>query len=188
MKNPTPYPLCWPTGYPRTKVRYSDQFRVGMAVARADLMKSVAAFGGKDCIISSNLTAFSDSTNGDPGIALWFKWKGAWRCIACDTYSRVIANIRAVGLTVDALRAMERYGTQMLDQLMEGVSTEKALPPHDRQWWEVLGLSTEPTHLEPCEAAYRKLAAKTHPDTGGSKEEFQRVQEAIEAARERFRG
>jgi cytochrome c5 len=47
--------------------------------------------------------------------------------IACDSYSTVRANMRAVGATVEALRAIQRHGaTSLLERAFTGFA---ALPP-----------------------------------------------------------
>ena len=50
---------------------------------------------------------------GDPGVALWWVPKngGDLRVLACDTYHRRECNLHAIALTLQNLRAIERYGT-----------------------------------------------------------------------------
>lgn len=179
MNAPEPYPLRWPEDLPRTKSRTGDPFRVGLDQARKDLIREVNLFGGKTPVISSDWAPFSDSAPKDPGVALWFQWKNQWRCIACDTYARFVANVRAVGNTVEALRSMERYGTQMLDQLMTGALS---LPAPAAGWWVILGVPPNAT-VDQVEDAYRRLAMQRHPDHGGSHDAMAELNAAHIAAR-----
>lgn len=45
--------------------------------------------------------------------------------------------------------------------------------------YEVLGVKTNAS-LEECKKAYRVLAVKHHPDSGGSEQKFQEIKEAWE--------
>lgn len=47
----------------------------------------------------------------------------------------------------------------------------------NKDYYSILGINRDATEDE-IKKAYRKLAAKHHPDRGGSKEEFQRIEEA----------
>lgn len=182
---PTPYPLCWPEGLARTnwRERKPSPFRVQFAKARDEAMREFRLFNADDVLISSDMQAFSTTEPDDPGIALWFRWKGSWRCIACDTYSSLTANLRAVGLTVESLRTMERYGTQMLDQLMTGVAVQALPAPGPKAWYVVLGVP-ESAPLNAIETVFRQLAAMHHPDTpGGSTERMAEINAAIAEAR-----
>jgi hypothetical protein len=49
------------------------------------------------------------------------------------------------------------------------------------EWWRVLRVPLDATRLE-IESAYKRLALKVHPDTGGSHEAFLRLRTAYEQA------
>jgi DnaJ-domain-containing protein 1 len=97
----------------------------------------------------------------------------------------VCDNIRAIGLTIESIRRMERYGTsQMVEATLSGFA---ALPAEaspnagPRAWYEVLQVSpdAEPSVIR---AAYRNLAAKYHPDNPdhGDQDRFLEVQRAFQ--------
>jgi hypothetical protein len=186
----TAYPLCWPVGWKRTpypqKSNYGD---FSIAHARDFVQQQVRLMGGENLIISSNLVLRDDGLprSGqrqpqDKAVAVYFMYHGKQMCFACDKWATVEDNIRAIGKTIDAIRAIERAGSS---DLMERAFTGfAALPaPASEQWWVVLGVSQNADY-DTVKATYRKLAMQHHPDTGGNVDEFQRVQMAYEQAKQ----
>jgi DnaJ-domain-containing protein 1 len=99
--------------------------------------------------------------------------------IACDTYRKVRWNLRAIGATVEALRAIQRHGaSSMLEQAFTGFA---ALPPANRAkpWHEVLGVA-ETAAAEAVRDAYRELARIHHPDAGGNAERMAEINGAFD--------
>jgi DnaJ-class molecular chaperone len=100
-------------------------------------------------------------------------------------------NIRAIGITLQNLRQIERYGTsQMVDAAFAGFTAIPAnagggtplVPP--QPWYDVLHVSPDaPSSV--VEAAYRATLKTSHPDTGGSQEGFEAVQPAYREAQKR---
>jgi hypothetical protein len=99
-----------------------------------------------------------------------------------------------IGLAIDGLRAIDRAGaTQILERAFTAFG---ALPPAPdvapkRPWWEALGLPKEALSfatLAMVEAQYRELAAKAHPDRGGSPAALVELNQAREEARQHFGG
>jgi hypothetical protein len=134
-----------------------------------------------DLVISSNLELRLDGwprsgqrEPADPGVAVYWTtpaWRAeAPRCMAIDQYDRVADNIAAVAASLEALRAVERHGgARILERAFAGFT---ALPgPAAVDWRDVLDPGDP-------EGSYMRLRSKTHPDRGGSREEFQRVQQA----------
>lgn len=189
------YPLQWPIGRKRTSRynRKADPFKMPGGKIRADLAKELHMMGSDDFVISSNLMVRLDGlpfsnqkTPEDPGIALYFNRKGVNICISCDQYASVDANIRAIGKTVEAIRGIERWGTEeMMDAAFSGF---KALPSGpgtiaypSQTWWEILQVAPN-TRKEGIKAAFLKLAHENHPDKGGNSETFKRITKAYEEA------
>ncbi|MDB5552163.1 MAG: hypothetical protein JWL86_2147, partial [Rhizobium sp.] len=54
--------------------------------------------------------------------------------------------------------------------------------PSPEQWWEVLGVARNADIVQ-IEAAYRALAARSHPDRGGSDSAMARLNVARDAGR-----
>lgn len=143
--------------------------------------------GAKDVVITSDVPVRRDGLLHagareplDPGVAVYFEWKGRQYVFACDTFFLFLQNLRAVGMTVASIRAIERYGaTEMMEQAFTGFA---ALPPAGRAkpWWEVLGLRVHASR-DQIIAAHRELAQIHHPDKASGS--FERMAE-INAARD----
>jgi hypothetical protein len=86
---------------------------------------------------------------------------------------------------IEALRGIERWGTgEMVDAAFQGftaipASATAGIPVRpERPWHEVLGVAPDAPR-EVIEAAGKAMQRKTHPDAGGSAEDFQEAQKAI---------
>ena len=202
------FPLSWPDGWPRTPghLRKRAHFKKGerqysqygstsymgykqLSIADAttrvlgELEKLGVEYG--DAIVSTNLHLRLDGLprSGqpeptDPGVAVyWQRGKGQRQVMAIDRYDRVADNLAAIAATLEAMRAIERHGGA---QILERAFTGFVVLPAPKAPHEVLGV---PPNASPDDirAAYKRLALKTHPDTGGSTDAFHAVQQAYEA-------
>jgi len=103
--------------------------------------------------------------------------------IACDEWTTIKQNMRAIGLTVAALRGLDRWGcTDMVKRVFVGL---KALPaPGETSgatWWDLLGIERTASELD-IKAAFRQKAKQHHPDMGGTHAEFSVIKRAYEQA------
>lgn len=177
------FPLSWPVNRPRTAVPESSRFRVTLSAAISSVREEVARLGGEELIISSNLPLRRDgmpaanrTAAGDQGVAVYFTYRKKPMCFACDRWTTVEENMRAIAKTIDAIRGIERWGSgQMVEQAFTGFL---ALPAPE-QPWQVLGLSTSQPTREQIDSAYQKLARQFHPDRpGGNSAEMARINAA----------
>ena len=195
------YPLDWPVGWKRyaSHQRTSSDYRVDFQTARDDLMRSLKLMNAKNVVSSSGIPLRIDGLPyashrdpEDPGVAVYFdirlgrEWKS--QVIACDRWSRVRENLRAVGYAVESMRTIRRCGaSEILERAYSGFS---ALPSEAgqralRAWWDVLGVSVG-CGKDDVKAAYRARAASLHPDKGGTNEQMQELNRAYnEALKER---
>ncbi|KEA65150.1 DnaJ-related protein [Marinobacterium lacunae] len=76
-------------------------------------------------------------------------------------------------------REFEKSSSQYVRQLLNGFWRRYCGDSRIEQAWQTLGIApgTEP---EAVRRAYRRLAARHHPDRGGDVEQFRRVREAYE--------
>ena len=189
MNNKTAYPLSWPLGWPRTEShrREHAKFKTTLPAALAQLETEIRRMGGKNVILSSNYT-LGISNPSDPGVVAYFDWKPdpfkadfVQMAIPCDRWTRIEHNIKAIALTIEAMRGMERWGAKHMIKAM--FSGFKSLPEKASgiDPWEVLGIAPTTSEVAITDA-YRFKATTEHPDAGGTTERFQRLQEAHELA------
>lgn len=192
-------PLHWPHAQPRTPAeeRRAGRFGVTMARAREELLTELRMLEAQGVVLSTNLDLRRDGLPyaggrepSDPGVAVYFDRVIGGRVrpfvFACDTFATVAANVRAIGLTIASLRAIERYGaSSMMEQAFSGFAALPAAGETGRQetpWWIVLGISEASTASE-IELAHRKLAVANHPDRGGDPARMAEINRARDAAR-----
>jgi hypothetical protein len=157
-----PYPLQWPDGTPRTRTRQKSQFRTGLPAAIKNVTTSLRLFGDDSGIALSAVQVTSNvglmhAAPADPGVAVWFQWDGALRCIAVDRYLTVAENLQAIHHVLEARRVEMRHaGITMTRAAFRGFVA--ALPaPGERPWSEVLGVPTDATP-DQIAAAYKARA------------------------------
>lgn len=177
------YPLSWPDGLPRTERKATSQFKTGLSAALKNVRGALEAFGRdssksvSDIIISSNVTLGQERPT-DTGVAVWFTWDGAQRCIAVDRYPKVEDNLQAIYHVLEARRTEMRHGgLHIVRQTFKGFTALPA-PPGQRPWREVLGLDGQQVAIRDVDARYRQLAADAHPDKGGSTERMAELNRA----------
>lgn len=95
----------------------------------------------------------------------------------CERFDSVEQNIRAIYFAIRNLRLMDQRGIPM--SMIADAARKLALPAPDDPY-RVLGV-TPGAGIDECRRAYRARAQETHPDHGGSTEDFQRVQAAAKA-------
>lgn len=197
------HPLSWPSGYPRTFQPKTAQFKVSLADSRDHLLDEIRQLGGTAVVISSNavllkngLPAAKQPKLHDVGVAVYFLFNKEQVVLPCDKWDDMAANLRAIGLTVNAMRGMERWGVG--DMLKRAFYGFKALPsPADHAQPEVVMVTPVPDWKkvlklrgvitwDAVQEAYKKRRRETHPDAGGSHEEFTAVQAAYEDAKKKF--
>lgn len=178
------YPLTWPAGWPRTPwhARTSfSQFKTTTDKAFAQLVAELSRMGARAVIVSSNLKLRNDGfpyanqpRNDDEGIAVYFTRRGKDYVLACDKFKKREDNLRALALTIEAIRGIERWGSSdLMERAFTGFA-QLAAPTDVRQWWEVLKVPADapPSNVE---AAYKRLRSQHHPDNGGDANEFHAV-------------
>lgn len=165
------YPLHWPEGWPRTRFPKRSAFKTDFVKARDHLRRQIELMGGRYVVISSNLKTRQDgyplanqAEPSDSGVAAYFQRKEKQMVFACDKWDRARDNIRAIGMTIDAIRGMERWGAS---EMMERTFAAFEALPAPKSWRDILGLGPQPSEEE-INAAFRQKARSAHPDAGGS--------------------
>jgi hypothetical protein len=180
------FPLTWPITQPRTPPakRRRSKFKVTFGDARSFLLAEVDRLGGYNAILSTNVPLrrdglpYADGDPGDPGAAIYFKMDSKPYVIACDSYESLRENVRALGLTIEALRTIERHGsTSMMEQAFTGFLALPPPRPLDPPWWESLGVEAH-TPTEQVRAARQVLIEQHHPDRGGDHDVMAQINRA----------
>lgn len=197
------FPLQWPEGWNRTAYRRSAPYKVAVDKAHEELVRELLLLGAAkgSLVVSSNVPPRNTfgaprndgATVSDPGVAVyWVSKSHGERVMACDRWDSVRGNIRAIGMAVAGLRAIDRAGaSQILDRAFSafGALPASSAVPAARAWWTVLGFPQELLKaLSPAvvDARYRELAYKAHPDRGGSAAEMAELNAAREQAKAHF--
>jgi hypothetical protein len=187
------YPVQWPIGWPRNGYPEFARFKVDYNTAVRELQYELEMLGAEAAYLSTDRPVRldgqprADRNPDSPAIALYFVRNGKQLCIPCDKFTSVRDNIRAVGLTLEAIRRMERYGTsQTVEATLAGFAAlpENASPnAGPRPWNEVLQVTPD-ADPSVVKAAYRNLSAKYHPDNRdtGDDSKFLEVQRAFKEA------
>lgn len=183
------YPLYWPEGRPRTPPhrRQRSRFVTGFGASVKAVVGELRRLGARLPVVSTNVALRRDGLPlasakrvDDPGVAVYFTYKGKQVCFACDRWDKVEDNIWAVAKTIEAMRGIARWGTgDMLDAAFTGFAALP--PPGEPNWRELLG---NPSTLDEAEASYRLRAKTAHPDLGGSADQMTELNAAISKARE----
>lgn len=204
------YPLQWPAGWPRTPADEKDkgwQFKerirsdtawqqhkpVSFPTARDKLYTELERLGASNVVVSTNHQPdkFGIPTERsrvqDHGVAIYFRLKGRSMAMACDRFDGAAANMRSLGLAIEAMRQLERHGGgQMMERAFAGFA---ALPPPmttppPKKWWEVLEVPQTATGAE-VHKAFKALAFKYHPDNQDTGDNAKMAE--VNAALEQFR-
>ena len=188
------YPLRWPLGRERTHERQPARFREGTsgagtlsfdtAVARLAyqferlraLYPSLWTDVRHNRDGSRDRTAKGSTRPADPGAAVTFRLDGRDYELACDRWDSAAGNVAAIAAHIDALRGQERWGVADLRQAFAG---HIALPAPE-PWWTVLGVSRDAPPAV-VKAAFRALAKDAHPDQGGDRATWDRLNAAYQA-------
>ena len=186
------FPLQWPLGYKRNLPgqRIFSNFKQTPEKAQLFVRKEIERLGAGHLIISTNVPVRKDGylyndmmreKLDDPGAAIFCQVAGEQVSMCCDQYRTVWENLYALGKSIEAIRAIERYGSsEFLRRVFTGF---KELPEQTtgRPWWEVLGVHRSAS-AEEIRQAYLTKIKTAHPDAGGANEEFITIQSAYKQA------
>ncbi len=154
--------LCWPHTKPRSAQRVDGPFRGrNVDVEQREITYEMQRWNVRDWILSRNRDRIFA---GDPGAALWWVKSGEIRVLACDKYVKMADNLHAIYLTLDAMRALERWGAYTAEQASEGARL--ALPgpatPAAKPWWLVIPEIKREWPLAAIEGMYRDAMKRSN--------------------------
>lgn len=188
----------------RTKGRIGDRFKATYAETLSLLESELRHLRAKNVVIQAGF-ALSDIRNDgwprsnarkpvDPGVIVSFEAGAGAMAFPCDRYTDWTANLRAIALSLEALRAVDRYGVTRRSEQYRGWTQLPPPPPAKRVLSRgeaaimLAALSGVPKEFiladnEAIEKAYRTAAKRAHPDAGGSDAAFQDLQEIMRILR-----
>ncbi len=194
---------CWPQQ--PTRQRKSSPFYTNYIKTLDDLERELKHLKAKDVLIQAFFGVHQLRNDGwprsgespkQPGVILSFQTANGPLSFPCDTYQHWQTNIRAISLSLTALRAIDRYGvTRRAEQYqgwkkLEAPSDQPFATKEDAARFIVVQSADVEADLSLCPdmirdrelraAAYRVAASKLHPDKPtGSHELFVRLQAAM---------
>lgn len=198
--NRQPFPLAWPDGWPRTPAseRARPKFSTGLAYARDSLLLEIRRLHGDNPVITSDLPVRLDGLpyadgrgrGGDPAVAVYWlqavKGRFIERVMACDRWDSHGGNMRAIALSIEALRGLDRWGGS--DIVERAFQSFAALPPAaagmEAGDWRILFPGCY--SLDEVKLSYRRQAGALHTDHGGNEVMMARLNAAYSAAKAHF--
>jgi hypothetical protein len=186
----------------KTKGRKSSPFRSGYLDTLNLLEDELGKLRAKEIVLQAAISWEDIRNDGwpkanaafrDAGIILTFETKDG-PLFPCDAYTHWQTNLRAIALSLEALRAVNRYGVTRRAEQYQG--WKRIAPPSDQPFRTKeeaahfiqlssgsaveFSLSSIIHYGVERQTAYRRAAAKLHPDNpGGSHDAFVKLQAAI---------
>lgn len=196
----------WPGVLRRQHERKRSQFSASWTQTVNELTHEIDAVHARSAVLGLAVTPQelrqdnwirASARPQHPGVILEFDLpNGEHVAFPCDTYYTWQDNVRAIALTLRALRTVERYGVTTRGEQYVGFQALPAGPSSDfdnadqAARWMVAqargeshdsdGSIARRVLADPDEGKklYREAARNLHPDSGGSTSGFQRLQEA----------
>lgn len=211
VADPTFRPLDrWPGDPTPADARQRSPFSASYTNTLATLKAELAHLEARDVVLLLDVSAAEIRRDGylsvrarpkSPGVVVAFDSKFGPLKYACDTFTDWTANLRAIALGLEKLRAVDRYGISKRGEQYRGWN---ALPPGRPADAAVMTAEAAARILAPyahvgpgalledadiVAAAYRRAARLEHPDRpGGNAERFRRVTEARDVLNLHHRG
>lgn len=188
----------------RTRSRFTASWTDTLTL----LCREVDALRGRDVVLEIDVEEKhirrdgkirADARPTDPGVVVAFESKHGPLLYRCDSYNRPAwgardipvwqANVRAIALTLEALRAVDRYGATETGQQYAGfkaLPAGRAMPAShmtsDYARRLVLALAGEdewPHHPDTVRVVLKRARRAAHPDhNGGDHSEWDELEQA----------
>lgn len=186
--------------------RKGSQFKASWSDTIAALERELDLLGAHDIVMEIGVSARdirkdgmlrADARPTHPGVRISFQSNSGALSFTCDTYEQTYSwvglpswqsNVRAIVLTLEALRAVDRYGATKGEQYagfkalgagtggiaLGGMTRDQACDVLE-QWGGVTpGLSGSRSERD----AYRRARAAAHPDRSGDRSAWDLVEQA----------
>lgn len=190
----------WPGKQTPSYQRKRSRFKASYATTLDDLERELNAIKAKDIVIQCFLELRDIRNDGwprssarpkQPGIIVTFTQEKDSISMPCDTFEDWEQNLRAIALTLHALRMVSQYGVTKHNEQYQGFKrleapkTNGGMTVEDAAQFLAQQSGSYSTSIvkdrAAFEMAYRMAARAAHPDARtGSHEMFVRVQQAAE--------
>lgn len=187
-----------PLETPLYRPRKRAPFRAGWNQTLDLLEAELHHLGAKDIIVQAGFQLSEIRNDGwprsgrrpsHPAVILSFRdSNGTPLSFPCDTYDNHEDNLRAIALSLQALRAVNRYGVTKGHEQYRGFAQLPAADPNARRM-EAISFLQRVTGapwaliVNDIQGTYRMAARAVHPDHGGTDEKFHELQRHMEALR-----
>ncbi len=181
----------WP-GKPTSRYsRRRAKFKTAYSKTLDLLERELSNLGAKDIVIQAYFRREEIRNDGwpkssarpsDPGVILNFydALKESYS-YPCDTFDAWEDNLRGIALSLEALRAVDRYGVTRGREQYQGFKRLAAPASIDQKTVAAqfiafhAGVRIEDVRLD-LDGAYKLAARRLHPDQGGSHDQFVQLQ------------
>ena len=181
---------------PSTEVRQWPRFKAGYQDTLSQLDSEISKLDGEHVVIQVDLAERdirldglprSNAKHGShPGVVVSFESRFGPLRYATDEFTEWRANLRAIALSLKALRDVDRYGVSKRGEQYTGWKQLEAggsvtFPSADEAMRWMAEKAHEPfTGLNSvdCRRIYRDLARRLHPDAGGDSDDWDRLSAA----------
>jgi hypothetical protein len=122
----------------------------------------------------------ANATPYSPDVIINFESKYGPLRYGCNSFWTYQSNVRAIALGLEALRKVDRYGiTRKGEQYKGWLALESGMRKSDAETFVRSFVRSDIVVDLPT--AYRLAAKQVHPDAGGTREDWDRLQRAKEA-------
>lgn len=183
---------------PRTRYPRSSQFKATWGSTLKLLKRELGYLSAKGITVLLDVDErhirqdgypYANARARSPAVVLMFDSKHGFQRYPCDTYDRWDDNMRAIALSLEALRSVNRWGVAKHGEQYKGWGRlpARATATMDLQAAAAFlaAAAGEPYTADGVIAvsssagmAYRAAAKKLHPDVGGGPREWAALQEA----------
>ena len=171
------------------RVQFRSSYQKTLKLLEYELGKVYAT----DIVIEAGYAAHNIRNDGwpkqgalptHPAVVLYFRTTDGDLRFPCGTFKTFEANLHAIALTLESLRAIDRYGATMSHQQYLGfkaiaapgaavMSADEAAEQLEGWGWSKSQILD---NAELYRQAYRAAARTVHPDAGGDPEAWQQLQ------------
>jgi hypothetical protein len=186
----------------RAGPRISSPFRATYGASEDLLLEELERLEARDVVIEIDVSTSDLRLDGTlranakpqgPRVCLYASTKHGPLMMPCDTFTDWRANIRAIALSLEALRRVDRYGCSATGEQYRGwtaIPASTSMTTRVEASWDILareaagvaGSEIKPEHRDrsTLDRYYREAAKMAHPDAGGTEERMAAVNRARE--------